>query len=93
LARRRIFRRSLFGLHFAEQVSSRNRLYVDALTRCRSRRRRYRDISAVRGRTTLQQQPGDLHELPSDGDDEDYSQRLRQGPCGAVQPLLSRQRL
>ena len=51
------------------------------------------DVAGVGGRTTLQQQPGELHELPGDGDDEDYSQRLRQGPRGAVQPLLSRQRL
>ncbi len=51
------------------------------------------DVAGVGGRTTLQQQPGELHQLPGDRDDEDYSQRLRQGPRGAVQPLLCRQRL
>ena len=41
----------------------------------------------------LQQQPGELHQLPGDGDDEDDGQRPRQSPRGAIQPLLSGQRL
>jgi hypothetical protein len=83
----------LFGLGLAEQVSGGDRLHIDPLTRCHGGRRRHHDVGSVRGRTTLEQQPGELHELPGDGDDEDYSQRLWQGPRGAVQQLLSRQRL
>jgi hypothetical protein len=77
----------------AEQMRGGNGLDIDALTRCRSGRRRNCDLAAVRRRTTFEQQPSELHELPGDGDDEDYSQRLRQGPRGAVQPLLPGQRL
>ena len=93
LRRLRVLRRSLLGLRLAEQMRSRDRLYVDALAHRGRGRRRHLEVAGVGGRATLQQQPGQLHELPGDGDDEDYGQRLRQGPRGAVHPLLSRQRL
>ena len=93
LRRLRIFRGRLFGLRLAEQMRGRNRLNVDALAGGGRGRRRHHEVAGVGGRATLQQQPGQLNELPGDGDDEDYSQRLRQGPRGAVHPLLSRQRL
>jgi hypothetical protein len=89
----RIFRGGLFRLRRAEQVRCRDRLNVDALAGRSSGWRRHLEVAGVGGRAALQQQPGQLDELPCDGDDEDYGQRLRQGPRGAIHPLLSRQRL
>jgi hypothetical protein len=82
---RRCFRRP-------EQMSVHDGLNIHSLGTGR-RRGRGHDRRAVDFGRGLEQQPGQLDELPSDGDGEDCRNDRRQRTHHAVQPLLRREAL